>query len=347
MIGETGKSPGQFTFPRCLESDGRSLWVIDKSARVQRIDPASGRASACWTMPDFKDGKPCGVTIGPPPPPEATWVKRGEGVPEAWSAGDKLLYVADTHYFRVMVYAPPPLPKGDALESSAALVGSWGSYGKDAGQFIYVTDVGVLADERGYASRYYVSEYGDHDRISVFDARTLQFLFEIGGPGSSADPASIQFSRPQSVALDRGRGRLVVTDSCNHRVGVFTLDGKLTKWIGGPERAGAGPDQFAYPYGLVLLADGSALVSEIGNARIKHLDLETGATRVCLGVAGRGAGELSTPWGVAVLGDRVWVLDSGNDRIQGFLSREIGRDVRVAAGAGGGRLWALRPEGAR
>jgi hypothetical protein len=330
ILGQTGRSPGQFTFPRCLESDGSSLWVIDKSAHVQRLDPETGRATAFWTMPDFANGKPCGLTIAAPPPPDASWLAPGE---QPRTPGDKLLYIADTHYFRVMVYAPPAtMPAG--AEAAPPLVGSWGTYGTGPGQFIYTTHVGVLTDERGYASRYYVSEYGDHDRVSVFDARTLAFLFSIGGPGSSADPATIQFSRPQSVALDRGRGRMVVTDACNHRVGVFSLDGALTKWIGGPDRAGNGVDQFAYPYGLLLLADGTAIVSEIGNARIKHIDLESGRTIACLGIAGRDAGELNTPWSVAMLGDRLWVLDSGNDRVQGFPARDFGLGAKLAALAG-------------
>src|SRR4051812_3689693 len=40
--GEVGLNPGQFTYPRALDTDGTNLWAIDKSARVQRLDPKTG-----------------------------------------------------------------------------------------------------------------------------------------------------------------------------------------------------------------------------------------------------------------------------------------------------------------
>src|ERR1051326_3415763 len=57
IFGEVGLSPGQFTFPRVLESDGQSLWVIDKAAHVQRLDPKTGDATAFWSMPESALGK--------------------------------------------------------------------------------------------------------------------------------------------------------------------------------------------------------------------------------------------------------------------------------------------------
>src|SRR5262245_7386857 len=62
-FGEVGLSPGQFTYPRVIENDGKSLYVIDKAAHVQRLDPKTGEATAMWTMPDSVNGKPCGATI--------------------------------------------------------------------------------------------------------------------------------------------------------------------------------------------------------------------------------------------------------------------------------------------
>lgn len=289
VFGEVGLNPGQFTYPRAMDTDGRSLYVIDKAAHVQRLDPATGRATAFWTMPDFALGKPCGVTIGP----------------------DGLIYVADTHYFRVMVYKPPA-----ALGQEPELVSKWGEYGKEPGQFIYPTDVAILTGGDGAIERIYVSEYGGNDRISVFD-RDHTFLFAIGQFGSGTGP-DVEFSRPQSIQIDAKRGRLVVTDAVNQRVGVLTLDGKLIRWIGSPERAGGGRDEFAYPYGLVLLDDGSALVTETGNHRIHHLDLDSGATIGLYGTPGHEEGQLTNPWAITRIGETVYVLDSGNARVEGF-----------------------------
>jgi DNA-binding beta-propeller fold protein YncE len=300
-FGEVGLSPGQFTYPRCIDGDGKSLYVIDKAAHVQRMDPATGRATAMWTMPEVAMGKPCGVTVGP----------------------DGLIYVADTHYFRVMVYKPP-----QALEQPAELVSEWGGYGQEPGKFIYVTDVALLTGAKGEIERIYVSEYGGNDRVSVFD-REHKFLFSFGTFGDGSDPAKVEFNRPQSLGIDKERGEVVVTDACNHRVGVFTLDGVLKSWIG--KGAGDGTDQFGYPYGLVLRPDHTALVTEFGNHRIHHVDLETGETVGIYGRPGRGPGELTNPWSLAVMGDTAYVLDSGNARVQAFRAPPL---VRKSGGKG-------------
>ncbi len=300
-FGEVGLSPGQFTYPRCIDGDGKNLYVIDKAAHVQRLDPATGRATAMWTMPEMAMGKPCGVTVGP----------------------DGLIYVADTHYFRVMVYRPPA-----ELGQGAELVSQWGGYGKGPGQFIYVTDVGLLTDAKGEVERIYVSEYGENDRVSVFD-RDHTFLFSFGAFGDGSDPTKIEFNRPQSIGIDKERGEVVVTDACNHRVGVFTLDGKLVRWIG--KGAGDGTEQFGYPYGLVLRPDHTALVTEFGNHRIHHVDLETGATVGIYGRPGRGEGELTNPWAITVMGDTAYVLDSGNARVQAFRTPAL---IRKSGGKG-------------
>lgn len=299
VIGEVGTSPGQFVYPRALDSDGDSLWVIDKSARVQRLDPKTGRCTGLWTMPDHAQGKPCGITIGPPPP--------GFDYPE-------VVYIPDTHYHRIQIYAPPSISD---MDGKPTLLASFGSYGEGSGEFIYPTDVAVLPTPDGkHAERIYVSEYGDNDRISVFDG-AFKPLFSFGEMGSGAGPAP-EFNRPQSIAIDAERRELYVADACNHRVGVFGLDGELRRWLGSPEMAGSAPEQLCYPYGIHALGDGTALVSEYGNHRVRHLDLATGERLGLFGEPGSGEGQVSTPWGITVIGRTAYVLDSGNARIQGF-----------------------------
>lgn len=313
-IGEVGLSPGQFVYPRALDADAGSLWVIDKAARVQRIDPQTGRVLAGWRMPEFATGKPVGVTIAPG--------SVGGGAGGGGGPLEELLYIPDTHYFRVMMYRPPSLSEdaGPGAEGEAALVGQFGSYGHGPGQFIYLTDVAVLTEGSGAAEkvhRIYVSEYGGNDRISVFDG-SYAFLFSFGQFGTSDSPDQIEFNRPQSLAIDPIARELIVADACNHRIGRFTLDGQLVRWIGSPEAAGDGPGQLLYPYGLHLRGDGTALVAEYGNNRVQHLDLATGESLGLFGTTGRGAGELAAPWAVTVIGDMAYVLDSGNNRILGF-----------------------------
>src|SRR5688572_20358949 len=53
-IGSLGDIPGRFAMPRAIDTDGEALWVVDKTARVQRIDPASGECLFWFQMPDWE-----------------------------------------------------------------------------------------------------------------------------------------------------------------------------------------------------------------------------------------------------------------------------------------------------
>lgn len=309
VLGEVGNSPGQFGYPRALDYDGTFLWVIDKSARVQRIDPASGRCVGGWTMPEFILGKPTGVTIA-----------RGDD-------HDLLVYVPDTHYHRVVVYRMPPVAAPGVsvrdvfLPGQPPVVAEFGSYGEADGQFVYPTDVAVLMDDAsGKVKTLYVTEYGGNDRVSMWvpDGKGgYAFSRSFGHFGSSSSADSIEFNRPQSIEIDRSRGspELIISDACNHRIGRFTLDGALVAWIGSPETVGDGLGQFKYPYGLCCVGDGTALIAEFGNNRIQHIDLATGKGLGAYGGAGRLPGQVLNPWAVTLVGNEVFVLDSQNNRI--------------------------------
>jgi len=269
-FGQTGRAPGCFVYPRAIARyGGDELFIVDKTGRIQRFR-TDGTVLGGWSMPQIEAGKPVGLSVGP----------------------DGRLYVADTHYHRVMVY-----------DADGRLVRQWGHFGEDDGGFIYPTDV-----EFGPDGRIYVSEYGGNDRISVFDGDG-RFLFAFGRFGDGPDG----FGRPSAMCMDRQRGLLYVADACNHRISVWTADGEPVRRIGS---AGRGPGQLRYPYDLVLLDDGVLAVCEYGNNRIQLLDLDG----QCLGLygrPGRALGELAYPWGVAVDEDRrAYVIDSGNDRIQ-------------------------------
>jgi hypothetical protein len=272
VLGEVGISPGQYAFPRCLDTDGRSLWVVDKLARVQRVDLKTGKGLSGWKMPDSDLGKPTGITVFDP-------TGRDE---------DQLVFVADTHYHRVLVYRPGP--QGSRENAPAA---SFGTYGRGDGQFIYTTDIAVLPDGKGGIERVYVSEYGGNDRISIWEPTpdaaggTMQFRFarSFGVYGDEAAAGQVAFRRPQALEIDHVRQRLVVADACNHRIGLFTLEGAPIKWIGAAKdgsQVAAGQNvesPFRYPYGLTLLDDGTALVAEFGAARVSRDLRQTGPRR--------------------------------------------------------------------
>lgn len=299
VIGECGTMSGQLFMPRVIDTDGRYLWVADKTDRVQRFDPETGKGIIAWHVQPIVDpARPCGMTVGP----------------------DGLIYVADTHQHRVCVVRVDTAGHGERI----AIIGA---YGREDGQFIYPTDVALIPGPNGKTvERIYVSEYGGNDRISVFD-RSHNFLFAFGSEGSSTSPDNVQFERPQSIAWDAQNNELIVTDAVNHRVGRFTRDGALLGWMGadgGSATRGTGLGEFSYPYGLALLGDGRALVTEYGNNRVQLIDYEHGVGIATYGETGRAVGQLAIPWGVAVIGRRAYVADAGNNRIQSF---ELPRSV--------------------
>lgn len=269
-FGSAGQAMGQFNYPRAIDVDPvrKAVYVVDKSARVQRFD-FDGNPQAQWHMPEMANGKPTGVSVAP----------------------DGRVFVADTHYFRVIAY-----------DSDGKELMRFGSYGREDGQFIYVTDIAF-----GPQGRLYVSEYGGHDRVQVFDGEG-KYLFQFGSWG--AGPG--QFARPQSMAFNADKTELFITDACNHRIEVFSPEGKFIRMFGA---AGRDAGQFAYPYGLTMLDDGTLLVAEFGNNRIQHVD-QQGKCLGLMGGVGRGRGQVQYPWATAATHDDVFVLDSGNNRVQ-------------------------------
>jgi DNA-binding beta-propeller fold protein YncE len=270
FFGKTGAGPGEFLYPRGIELDGdASVLVVDKTGRIQRFSQ-DGRCLATIRMPQIEAGKPTGMSLHK----------------------DGRLFVADTHYHRVVIFS-----------REGRQIGEFGKYGQEGGCFIYPTDVAFTPD-----GRIFVSEYGGNDRISVFTGEGV-FLWAFGAPGTGEG----QFSRPAALCVDETRGRLYVADACNHRVGVYDLEGRLMSYIGS---AGLGPGQLRYPYGLSLLADGSIVVCEYGNNRLQVFSPE-GKSLALYGQAGRQLGQLAYPWAVAVDPHRrAFVVDAGNNRIQ-------------------------------
>lgn len=269
IFGSTGMGPGEFSYPRAIvRGAGDCFYVVDKAARVQCY-AADTRFRLDWRMPEHRAGKPTGLGVGP--------------------AGR--VYVADTHYSRVVIFEP-----------DGTYVTAFGTEGTGPGQFIMPTDVAVSA-----TGEVYVAEYGGNDRISKFSP-DWKYLFSFGG--LEAGPAQLQ--RPQALHLDAD-GSLWVADACNHRICHFGSDGALLGTFG---HNGSGPGELRFPYGLDRLSDGTFVVCEYGNNRVQRFAPD-GRSLGTWGRAGRGKGELAYPWSLAVgPADRIWILDSGNNRVQ-------------------------------
>ncbi|MSR43876.1 MAG: hypothetical protein EXS15_00745 [Phycisphaerales bacterium] len=271
VIGRAGRTEGRFETPRAMaiEPSTGCVFVCDKSGRVQRFS-SDGAFQHAWRMPKDDNGKPTGLSMGP----------------------DGLLYVADTHEHRVMVF-----------DRDGEIVRAIGSYGQKPGEFVYPTDVAFAPD-----GRLFVSEYGGNDRIQIFDASGT-FLRQFGHPGQEVGA----FARPQSLVFSKDGSELFVADSCNHRIQVFSSDGVFKRTLC---QAGAEPGALAYPYGIDSLDDGTLLVAEFGNCRLQRLDAMSGESLGVWGGGGSAIGRLNAPWAVAHLAQRIFILDTANARIQ-------------------------------
>jgi ABC-type Fe3+ transport system permease subunit/sugar lactone lactonase YvrE len=270
---ETGTETGQVTYPRGIAYSAKDdcFFLVDRSGRIQRIEQG-GEVSHVWRLGEYKQGFPVGLTIGP----------------------DNNLYVADTHYNRVLIYSP-----------TGQLLWQFGSFGSGPGQFFFPMDVAF--DSMG---NIYVCETGGYDRIQVFTPKG-EYLRQISSFGSEDG----QLSRPVSLLIDE-RNHIYVTDASNHRIQVFDAAGKHLRTLGG---IGSGLGQFRFPYGLAQDSHGRLVVAEFGNNRIQVLDKETGQGLRTIGAAGREVGQLAYPWAAVIdKDDRIVIVDSGNNRIQVF-----------------------------
>ncbi len=274
--GQRGVQGGQLVKPRALaiSADDR-LYIVDWTARIQAFDRDGKYLNVSWTVPDYRNGRPSGLSVD----------------------FDGNVVVSDSHYHRVRVYSPT----GELLQTLG------GEPGTDPGQLGYVSD--ALRDAAG---NFYVSEFGLNDRISKFDrdgkfvkcwgvagagpgqfkkirAMTLgpddrlyvadavnhriqvftiegEFVNTFGTPGQGIG----ELSYPYDVAVAPGRTPyLYVMEFGNGRVQKFTLDGQSLGTWGGPGRA---PGQLCSPWALAVDSRGRVHVADSQNDRIQRID---------------------------------------------------------------------------
>ena len=274
--GKIGRGEREFQKPRAVAIDDQDqLYIVDMQAKIRVFD-REGTFLRMWETPTSENGKPSGLAFD----------RHG------------ILRVADTHYFRILAYSK----QGELLEKLT--IGGKSGFGP--GEFHFVTD--FAEDSQG---NYYISEYGEHDRIQKFD-KEGKFVLDWGGHGS--EPG--QFLRPQKMDIDE-HDLVWVADAANHRVQVFdTRSGKveIVKIWG---EQGHEPGKLNYPYDILL--DGEFVyLCEFGNHRVQKFTRE-GQSVGWWGRNGRGKGQLDQPWGIVKDSrGRIHVLDSYNHRVQRF-----------------------------
>ncbi len=273
--GRRGISDGRLQRPRAIAIDDQQrLYLVDMTSRIQVFD-RDGKFLRGWRTPENTTGNPSGLSID----------REGN------------LLVADTHYFRMLVYSP----EGKLLKNKT-IGGVWGH---KPGEFGFVTD--IVQDSHG---NYYISEYGEYDRVQKF-TKDGKFVFQWGSHGTGPK----QFMRPQNMAIDK-QDRIWIADACNHRIQIYDATGDEPRLVNSWGTVGNEPGQLKYPYDLVLDDDGYVYVVEFGNHRVQKFTSD-GQSVACWGVGGRREGELQQPWALARdAKGRIHVVDTLNHRVQ-------------------------------
>ena len=210
---------------------------------------------------------------------------------------DGNIIVLEPHYQRVNVFSPV-----------GKLLAQWGKRGTNAGEFTLPRAVAVDSQRDVF-----VSEYSVLDRVQRFTGRGEKLLVGFGHSGTGPG----ELNRPEGLCVD-SQDRLYVADSCNHRIQVFSSDGKLLRAYG---KAGKGKGELSYPYDICVDAAGRQYVCEFGNSRIQVFDANDQPLEI-IGGPGLAPGQFNNPWGVALdSAGNLYVADSQNHRVQKLIRK--------------------------
>jgi len=215
------------------------------------------------------------------------------GEPVAVALLGQHLYVSDATAARIQVF-----------DLDGECTGGWtlGSGSRPAG---------LAADAQ--RMRLYVADVGAHQVLGFVPQghAVLRFGSRGSGPG--------RFNYPTWLALDAS-GNLYVTDALNFRVQVFDPDGRS---LGGFGRQGDGSGELARPKGIGVDREGHLYLVDALFDAVQLFDRE-GRYLMVFGGRGHAAGQFWLPSGLVIDGDRIYVADSYNRRIQVF--RFLGGD---------------------
>jgi ABC-type Fe3+ transport system permease subunit/DNA-binding beta-propeller fold protein YncE len=310
VIGSRGVAPGQFNKPRSLVCDrDDNLYVSDMTGRIQKFSP-SGQYLLQWQFQQTDLGKPKGMGLDP--------------------AGNIL--VVEPHYQRV-----------NHFTTNGQWFAQWGIKGTNAAEFILPRSIGVNSH-----GEYFLSEYTVVDRVQRF---SLDFpkKGDKANPTASPSPgiahpafhllslwgapglAPGQFNRAEGIGIATNDW-VYIADSCNHRIQVFTPDGRFIRTYG---RAGSAPGELSYPYDIKIDTAGNQFVCEFGNSRVSVFDANDRLIEV-IGQARPGTepGRFANPWSLTLDSHgNLYVADSQNHRVQKFIRRTAPNLAAVAPGS--------------
>ena len=117
---------------------------------------------------------------------------------------------------------------------------------------------------------------------------------------------------PYDVSVS-GSGEVVVSEQYDHRISVYSRDGKHIRSFGSE---GSNKGQFQYPRGVAITSENRILIADEGNHRIQLFTME-GRFVKSVGLEGKGQLQFHKPSIIAVHpSGKVFVADNYNHRIQ-------------------------------
>ncbi|MFJ8360529.1 thioredoxin-like domain-containing protein [Streptomyces sp. NPDC093984] len=186
------------------------------------------------------------------------------------------------------------------------------------------------------------------------------------GPYVAPEPEPTTLRFP-GKALLLPSGSFLVSDTTRHQLVELAADGEtVVRRIGSGVRGfadgPAGAASFSEPQGLALLDEGAVVVADTVNHALRRLDLATGEVSTLAGTGKQwwqgsptsGPArevDLSSPWDVAVFGERVWIAMAGVHQLWTYDPATA--TVVVAAGTTneglvdgpGAEAWFAQPSG--
>jgi streptogramin lyase len=189
---------------------------------------------------------------------------------------DGRAYVADTHNSRVTIYA--------MTGNEATLTG-------ELSERIRGPE-GVLAHPNG---RIYVAGAWSGNVVAYEDGKVVAELTGLSAPHDLERDVS---------------GDIWLADAGNDRMLLLSPQLEIKRELKGP------PYNFNGVRYQDVLADGTLIVADKNNHQIKIIGPDGEVIGVIgNGEPGRGPGKFTTPEGIEVQGDILWISDSGNDRV--------------------------------
>lgn len=206
--------------------------------------------------------------------------------------------IVEPHYQRVNHFAP-----------GGRLVAQWNVHATNIG--VSILPRAVAVNSRG---EIFVSEYGLAERVLGFTPDGHKQWLEFGRAGTGPG----EFNRAEGLAVGP-EDRIYVADSCNHRIQIFSREGR---WLASYGRPGGGLGELSYPYDIRVDATGRQFVCEFGNSRIQIFDAQNRPLEI-IGGPGVAPGQFNNPWSIALDGaGNLYVADAGNHRVQKLVARE-------------------------